>query len=273
MSDQPAEAHSIPFAGFPSRARATAIPRVFFTDVLPSLADDPAAVGVALYAIDALQARRGFPRWLTTVDLAADGALARYLRAAAGDETPGNVRAIDGGDDGLRLRGLIARGLARVVEAGVLLALPLERDGARGELYFLNTPADRRGMEAVRSGAVPLDPRVLRDAASQAPVAAASADARSNVFALYEQLIGTISPLIADELAEAERLYPAEWLEAAFREAAAQNARSWRYVSRILERWAIEGPDHATTERDPAAPGGRYFRGKYGRILRQRLNG
>jgi DnaD/phage-associated family protein len=94
---------------------------------------------------------------------------------------------------------------------------------------------------------------------------------RSKIFELYESLIGTLSPLIADELAEAERLYPADWLEAAFREAAAQNARSWRYVSRILERWAIEGPDHAKTERDHAGEE-RYFRGKYGRILRQRLN-
>jgi DnaD/phage-associated family protein len=94
---------------------------------------------------------------------------------------------------------------------------------------------------------------------------------RSSIFALYESLIGTMSPLIADELAEAERLYPAEWLEAAFREAAAQNARSWRYVSRILERWAIEGPDHATTERSAADD--RYFRGKYGQILKQRLKG
>ena len=92
------------------------------------------------------------------------------------------------------------------------------------------------------------------------------------IFALYESLIGTLSPLIADELTEAERLYPAEWLEAAFREAAAQNARSWRYVTRILERWAIEGRDNAATERDPAGDE-RYFSGKYGRILKQRLKG
>ena len=93
---------------------------------------------------------------------------------------------------------------------------------------------------------------------------------RSGIFSLYESLVGTLSPLIADELTEAERLYPAEWLEAAFREAAAQNARSWRYVSRILERWAIEGPNHATTERSSDTDD-RYFRGKYGRILKERL--
>jgi DnaD/phage-associated family protein len=90
------------------------------------------------------------------------------------------------------------------------------------------------------------------------------------VYALYESLIGSVSPLVADELAEAERLYPAEWLEAAFREAAAQNARSWRYVSRILERWAAEGPDNAKVEPDPAS-GDRYLEGRFGRILKRRL--
>jgi DnaD/phage-associated family protein len=92
---------------------------------------------------------------------------------------------------------------------------------------------------------------------------------RTTIFALYETHIGTISPLIADELTEAERLYPADWLESAFREAASQNARSWRYITRILERWAREGPDHATTQRGAADD--RYFRGKYGRILKERL--
>ena len=89
--------------------------------------------------------------------------------------------------------------------------------------------------------------------------------------AITRDLLGGISPLVADELAEVERQYPPEWLEAAFREAAAQNARSWRYVSRILERWAVEGPDYAKTARDPAEGGDRYFSGKYGRILKQRL--
>ena len=42
------------FAGFPSRAQATAIPNVFFTDVLPRLAGDAVALGVALYAFKAL---------------------------------------------------------------------------------------------------------------------------------------------------------------------------------------------------------------------------
>ena len=231
------------FGGFPARAEATAIPKVLFSDILPQMADDAVSLGVVLYAFKALQAKRGTPRYLTAAELASDSALARYLERAG---------CVGGG---------VERGLRRSVELGVLLELAVEGDGGRSELYFLNAPADRRGMEMVRREGVDLG-RVV-----ELPAAAVE---RSSIFVLYEALVGTISPLVADELAEAERLYPAEWLEAAFREAAAQNARSWRYVSRILERWAIEGPDHAKTERDPAGDD-RYFRGKYGRILRQRL--
>jgi DnaD/phage-associated family protein len=233
---------SAAFAGFPSRPQATAIPNVFFTDVLPGLGD-PIALGVALFAFNVLARKKGFPRYITRADLEADTALAAYVaNAGAG-------------------RDAIAAGLNAVVDSGVLLALPVECEGRRTTLYFLNAPADRRGMEAVRRGDVDLGHPVEPQAASPA---------RSGIFALYEALVGTMSPLIADELAEAERLYPAEWLERAFREAAAQNARSWRYVSRILERWASEGPPHEKAGRDPAED--RYYSGKYGRILKQRLN-
>ena len=235
------------FAGFPARVEATAIPRVFFTDVLPLLADDVGAIGVTLYAFKALQAKRGSPRYVTAADLDADPALTAYLARAGASE------------------GAIAAALRRAADVGVLLTLSVERDGRRADLYFLNAPADRRGMESVRSGDAEIE-------WGQVVPEAASPREHSSVFGLYEVLIGTLSPLIADELAEAERLYPAEWLEAAFREAAAQNARSWRYVTRILERWAIEGPDHAKTERDPGGTGERYFSGKYGRLLRERLD-
>jgi DnaD/phage-associated family protein len=233
----------VTFAGFPARPHATAIPNVFFSDVMPRLADDAASLGVALYAFNAFARKKGYPRFLTSADLTVDPGLTSYLITA------------DAGD------GAIERGLTRCVELGMLLPLTVERDGAPTALYFLNAPADRRGLEAVRAGAVEIGP-VLHDA--QAPAA------RSNVFTLYETLIGGVSPLIAEELADAERQYPAEWLEAAFREAAAQNARSWRYITRILERWAAEGPDYAKTARDPAGDD-RYFAGKYGRILKQRL--
>ena len=68
-------------------------------------------------------------------------------------------------------------------------------------------------------------------------------DERTSVFRLYEENVGLVTPLIAEQLAEAERQYPGEWIEDAFRLAVAYNRRSWRYVERILQRWATEGKD------------------------------
>jgi DnaD/phage-associated family protein len=232
------------FTGFPARPQSTAIPNVFFSDVLPQLTA-PGALAVAICAMRAIASVKGFPRYVARDALAADTALTAHL-AALGDAS-----------------GLLDRGLTAALGAGVLLHLAVERADGRSDLYFLNAPADRRGMEAVRRGDVDLGGAV------EAPAAASY---RASVYAMYESLIGTVGPGIADELAEAQRLYPADWLEAAFREAAAQNARSWRYITRILERWASEGRGDAKTHGDPADDD-RYFAGKYGRILKQRLGG
>ena len=64
---------------------------------------------------------------------------------------------------------------------------------------------------------------------------------RPTIFVLYEQNIGLLTPMIADELRDAERNFPTEWIAEAFREAVKANKRSWRYVLRILERWRVEG--------------------------------
>ena len=66
---------------------------------------------------------------------------------------------------------------------------------------------------------------------------------RPNIFQLYEQNIGLLQPIIAEQLQEAEDTYPAEWIEEAFTIAAEQNVRNWRYVRAILDRWLAEGRD------------------------------
>ena len=74
-------------------------------------------------------------------------------------------------------------------------------------------------------------------------------NASPNIFSLYEANIGMLTPMIADDLREAESLYPASWIEDAFREAVEQNKRSWRYVERILERWSQEGKGNGQPRR------------------------
>jgi len=89
---------------------------------------------------------------------------------------------------------------------------------------------------------------------------------RPNIFALYEQNIGPLTPLIAEQLAEALERYPMGWVEAAIVEAVHYGRRNWRYIQRILERWATEGRDHEAHPRDQRArrlDPDKYLRGKY----------
>ena len=91
-----------------------------------------------------------------------------------------------------------------------------------------------------------------------------------NIFTLYEQNIGMITPMIAEELKEAEKIYPPQWIEEALKEAVALNKRSWRYIARILERWASEGKDSGEYRRDIKKGGpDKYVKGKYGHLVKR----
>jgi DNA replication protein len=61
---------------------------------------------------------------------------------------------------------------------------------------------------------------------------------RPNIFVLYEQNIGALTPLIVEELEDAAKEFPPQWIEYAFAEAVKQNARSWAYVKKILDNKA-----------------------------------
>jgi acyl-CoA thioester hydrolase len=74
---------------------------------------------------------------------------------------------------------------------------------------------------------------------------------RPNAFTLYERNMGMLTPLIADELRQAEENYPAEWIEEAFREAVSSNKRSWKYVRAVLERWRVEGKGSSVLDLPP----------------------
>jgi len=91
-----------------------------------------------------------------------------------------------------------------------------------------------------------------------------------NIFALYEQNIGIITPMIAEELKEAGKFYPPHWIEEAFREAVTLNKRSWKYIARILERWASEGKDSGEYRRDAKKDGSdKYIKGRYGHLVKR----
>jgi len=124
----------------------------------------------------------------------------------------------------------VREGLALAARRGTLVQAQ-DREG--GLHYAINTPAHRRALASLRPAPAP-------------PVGGPPA----NIFRLYEDNIGTITPLIAEELRQAEERYPWAWIEAAFREAVELNRRNWRYIKAILRRWEVEGPSHETPGRD-----------------------
>jgi len=78
-------------------------------------------------------------------------------------------------------------------------------------------------------------------------------DEIAHVIHVYENNIGTITAIIAQELADIATTYPPGWFEAAVKEAVEANARSLRYVKAILQRWERDG--FRTPLRRPPAGG------------------
>lgn len=65
---------------------------------------------------------------------------------------------------------------------------------------------------------------------------------RPNVFLVYEQEIGVLTPMLSDELKDIEVEYPDGWFEKAVKEAKLSSSRiSLKYVVKILDRWKAEG--------------------------------
>jgi DnaD/phage-associated family protein len=92
---------------------------------------------------------------------------------------------------------------------------------------------------------------------------------RPNVFVLYEQNIGALTPMIADELRDAEQTYPVQWIEEAISLAVENNVRKWRYVLRILERWRQEGKQDGINRRDSQKALGRQIPDEYKDIVKR----
>jgi len=70
---------------------------------------------------------------------------------------------------------------------------------------------------------------------------ATTRDAPANIYTIYEQEIGALTPIIADALKDAEDTYAADWIEDALRVAAENNKRNWKYAEAILKRWKAQG--------------------------------
>jgi hypothetical protein len=93
---------------------------------------------------------------------------------------------------------------------------------------------------------------------------------RGSWLKVYEDTFGLIPAGIIDEVREYSQSVPSDWWADAFAEGRAANARSWAYVRRVLDRWMQQGRN-GRQSRDAVPSEPDYFDGKYGQILKRRM--
>jgi DNA replication protein len=241
------------FTGFPAGKNPyVPVPEAFFTVLLPEI-EDIAELKVTLHLFWLLAQKQGNPRCVSDRELLDDRVLLRGLKRQ-GDPRPAEER--------------LSQGLEQAVARGTLLRIHLkllsEISGEEEVIgwYFFNTARSRKivnelqGAEMVPVSLLETVPQMAQASAVGEPgekqmLSGYSAHPdeshvqvqieQPNIFVLYEQNIGLLTPLLANELEDAADHYPADWIEAAFSEAVQRNKRSWKYISAILRRWETEG--------------------------------
>ncbi len=231
----------MPFTGF-TTDKLVGLPPELFSEVLPLIVL-PSELKVTLHVFYRMSRQRGgAPRRVSWDELAGDKTLRRGLRAIS------KLRAPDE---------LLAEGLEAAVRRTTLLHVVLPDDGRAVNWYVVNTAANQLWAERVGLAGAALAP-------NDAPT-----DERPALIMLYEQNIGLITPLLLDELREAEDRYPMHWIEDAIREAVRANARSWRYIRKVLERWAAHGRQDAPDRAERPIDVEKYTDGSYGDLFRR----
>jgi DNA replication protein len=204
------------FSGFPGgKLRLTQVPNLFFSELLPII-DNLPELKVTLYAFWALTQKEGQVRYLRLTDFLNDPTFVKGLGPTSEMAT-----------------GALVDGLERAIARGTFLQISIESADGNMDLYFLNTEKGRSAVDGITKG----EWRPTPDDSEPVTLLVE----RPNIFVLYEQNIGALTPMIVDELKDAEQTYPMRWIEDAIRIAVENNARKWRYVQTILERWRLEG--------------------------------
>jgi DnaD/phage-associated family protein len=149
-------------------------------------------------------------------------------------------------------------------QRGGILHLTLAKDNGTEDLYFLNTESQRQVVARIQNGEINLSGLKAEEPTY------IETEEPPDIFSLYEQNIGMLTPLIAEELREAETLYGETWTRDAIKEAVNQRVHKWSYISAILERWTSEGRSDGThrgysKKTDPD----KYIKGKYGHMVRR----
>lgn len=223
------------FSGFQKGTLYTPMPNALFGPLLEQI-QDLAELKVTLRGFWILHRKRSQPKVAHQGEFLSDTALLRGLKHSGAGGAKQEIR----------------RGLELAVARATFLLHRPDGEDEDAAMYLLNTDSGRAALARMR--------REPDGVARQNP---ASGDSMPNelydepsgekpsIFTLYEDNVGVLSPLLAQELTEAEDRYPQTWISQAFKIAASENKRSWRYIAGILRRWAAEGKDDGKPGRYP----------------------
>lgn len=196
------------------------IPHAFFTDLLPSIAE-PAELHVTLTMFRLVHEAGGFHSPVAHYGLLRDPSLRSALRV------PGNPNEPDR---------RITNGIDLSVGRGSLLRFIARYEQGDRTWYYVNTPASQAMVAAMSRGAIAA-PEAVWDGNDVPQIR----PERPNIFRRYEQNIGLLTPLVADQIVDAMERYPQDWIEDAITEAVNYNRRNWKYIQRILDSWDTSG--------------------------------
>jgi DNA replication protein len=221
------------FKGFSDSETFTQIPDSFFRQLLNEI-DEADELKVTLYALWRFEHMEGRVRFLQAEDFAG------VLSDRSAERSRRSPRPA----------------LEKAVQRGSLLQV--QKDEA--VVYLLNSPRGRAAAEAIAKGQRDVPAGV---ASSNPPLE------RPNIFRLYEENIGPLTPIIADALKDSEQTYPPEWVAEALEIAVKSNKRNWKYVEAILRRWKEEGHAKEQDRRDAKEPHGREVKRKVEDFLKR----
>ena len=207
------------FKGFPRSVRYLPVPAPMFGPLLEQIKDASGFI-ITLRIIWMLQQKKGRLRYVSSEEVFGDKILSNAL---------GSKEAIQ-------------NSINMVVKGGILLQI--RRENA-SDAFMLNSESDREIASDIgsiyESNDQPADPWEIENTPPE-------------IYSLYEQNIGILTPIMSEKLTEAGDKYPAGWIKEAVEIAVEQNRRSWAYVSRILERWDMEGRDESGDGKPPRYP-------------------
>ena len=209
------------FSGFPRDTLYTPTPDPLFGQLLEEI-QDLTELKVTLRGMWLLHHKRQGTRAIPLGEFLADTVLLRGLSSEEAGENPVEE---------------IRRGLRQAVRRGTFLV-----HGGKPEeaVFVLNNDAGHRTLARIKETGTAFDSSAEADEAPDRP------RERPNIFALYEDTVGMLTPIVAERLKEAEGRYPPGWIREAFEIAALENKRNWQYIAAILARWGSEGKGNWT---------------------------